>query len=216
MESIGSSIKKRREELNLSIEDVSEGTKIKPHIIHSIEQDFFHELGGYGYAKAMIYTYARFLEMDAGNILMLFQQQFTSKDSEVQSVYNKKRGKKLLIPSSVFLYPILGVIIVIFVSLYMYFHRNGMLEFPLKQEVKKRKTELAQGKDTDSKKVDTAAKTDNGKSNRTATADNNIINPETEFNEEVLRDSTDYVDLILFSGKDNPLNVKIETEFEWN
>ncbi len=213
MESIGSRIKKRREEMNLSIEDVSEHTKIKPHIISSIEQDFFNELGGYGYAKAMIYTYARFLEMDAGNILMLFQQQFTSKDSEVQSVYNKKRDKKLLIPSSVFLYPLLGIIIIIFVSIYMYFHRNGMLEFPLKQEVKNRKTELAHNKVTKESKEIEKNQTEPAESTAAITE---VASPESSFNVEALRDTTDYVDLIIFDGKENPLNVMFELEYEWN
>ena len=62
MESFSSKLVKARKEANLSIDEISEKTKIRPHIIKAIEEGNFSSLEPV-YARSFIKTYATFLKV---------------------------------------------------------------------------------------------------------------------------------------------------------
>ncbi len=60
-ESLGKILKRTRESKNLSIEDVSERSRIPKHIVSMLEEDRLGEIKSVFYAKSFIKTYAAFL-----------------------------------------------------------------------------------------------------------------------------------------------------------
>jgi len=60
-ESLGKVLKRIRESKNLSIEDVSERSRIPKHIVSAVEEDRLREIGSVFYAKSFVKTYAAFL-----------------------------------------------------------------------------------------------------------------------------------------------------------
>ena len=74
--SIGNYLKAVREEKKLTLEEISQATKIKVKFLQDIEMNKFDNLGGVGYAKAMSYTYGRYLEVDLNYLLKLLNKRF--------------------------------------------------------------------------------------------------------------------------------------------
>jgi cytoskeleton protein RodZ len=66
---IGNLLKTRREELGLSIEDVVQETKIRSKYLLAIETGDFHVIPGEVYLRGFIRSYAKYLNMDAGELL---------------------------------------------------------------------------------------------------------------------------------------------------
>ena len=60
-ESLGKILKRTRESKNLSIEEVSERSRIPKHIVNILEQDKLDEIKSIFYAKSFVKTYAVFL-----------------------------------------------------------------------------------------------------------------------------------------------------------
>ena len=60
-ESLGKTLKKIRESKNLSIEEVSERSRIPRNIISAVEEDRLDEIKSPFYAKSFVKTYAGFL-----------------------------------------------------------------------------------------------------------------------------------------------------------
>ena len=60
-ESLGKTLKKIRESRHLSLEEVSERTRIPKKIISAIEEDRLHELSSVFYARGFVKTYSQFL-----------------------------------------------------------------------------------------------------------------------------------------------------------
>lgn len=69
---IGSALRRRRQELNLSIEEVAEKTKIRKTYILAIEEERFEELPGKVYVIGFLQNYARFLDLPAQPLVEAF------------------------------------------------------------------------------------------------------------------------------------------------
>jgi cytoskeletal protein RodZ len=72
MEGVGSIIAAAREERGLTVEDVSEATRIRATLIRQIEQDDFSACGGMVYARGHIRSVARVLGVDPAPIVAAF------------------------------------------------------------------------------------------------------------------------------------------------
>ncbi|CAO5679772.1 MAG: hypothetical protein HEEMFOPI_01338 [Holosporales bacterium] len=66
---ISSILKKRREELKLTIADVSESIKIRGEHLNFIENDLFHKLPGKVYAIGFVRTYSAYLGLNENLIV---------------------------------------------------------------------------------------------------------------------------------------------------
>lgn len=82
---IGDRLKEAREALGLTLEAVEEETKIRRKYIKAMEEEQFHILPGPIYAKAFLKNYAKFLKLDAGEILEIYNQKFALEENQETS-----------------------------------------------------------------------------------------------------------------------------------
>lgn len=126
IESIGAYLKSVRKHKKLSLEQISEATRIKVRLLNDIENDIFTNLGGLGYAKAMIVNYARFLDADQVKILELFNEKFSQKPIHIS--HDKSiQPKKIILHQNFFAFILLLVVIIILTSLVIYLYKNDII-----------------------------------------------------------------------------------------
>jgi len=206
MEKIGEYLRKFREEKNISLEEVSEKTKIKIRILEDIENDNYNNLGGAGYAKAMILTYGKVIDADTKKILENLNL------SESLSNIDKSKSiqpKKLLIPATIFSFFLLIILVFVLVFIAIKYYP----EWRAKSQFQKKITTQVKKSDSAEKKPKVTAKI-----NETQLPRKNKIKPKntenkkkTEalvINEEALKDTTDYLDNLLFKHEKSPFNYK--------
>lgn len=70
---IGAELRARRRALDLSIEDVNEGTHIRPDFLHAIEALDVERLPSVGYVLGYIRTYANFLGQDGADAVARYK-----------------------------------------------------------------------------------------------------------------------------------------------
>jgi len=73
---VGQRLKERRLKKGLTIEQVSQGTKIRPVYIIAIEKGEYHKLPSAAYVQGFVRNYAEFLDMPARETLALFRREF--------------------------------------------------------------------------------------------------------------------------------------------
>ena len=201
MEKIGDYLKKMLEEKHISLEEVSEKTKIKVRFLKDIENENFENLGGAGYVKAMILTYAKAIGADTDS---LFDNLHIA---EAHAGIDKSKSiqpKKLLIPTTIFSLFLLIILIVILVFIAVKYYP----EWRAKSQFQKRITTKVESR-KNFKKQDTVSdesrinlKKDRKKKQKSKNNTTVVID------EEVLKDTTDYLDNLLFKKKKSPFNYK--------
>lgn len=77
MPTLGEELKRRREERNISLTDISEATRIGTRFLKAIEADNFSVLPGGIFTRSFIRAYAREIGMDEDEAISLYQQQVT-------------------------------------------------------------------------------------------------------------------------------------------
>ncbi|MFP4529053.1 MAG: helix-turn-helix domain-containing protein, partial [Candidatus Kapaibacterium sp.] len=139
MEELGKIYREKRKKLNLSIDEVSEKTKIRPHIIAAMEDNNFSILPPV-YLKSFLKTYADFLKIPAEDIQPfideLYQEKKTSEEAkkvqplppekpkatDFREIFRKKAVKT--IPSAnvlnYILYAVISLVILALVYLFIF------------------------------------------------------------------------------------------------
>ena len=112
MESIGKYLQERREALGLSIEDVSQSTKMKTYIIEQLEKDDFAAIDDIGFLKIMIITYSRFLEVDTEQVQAKLVQLFEKKTETPIKIESAKNKKTVFIQPNTIYFVLLGLMII--------------------------------------------------------------------------------------------------------
>ncbi len=113
---IGKTLKEERERLGIKIEDVANGTLIRPYYLEEIEENHFHEYDGF--TASYIRRYANFLGIDASPIVESYQEMF--KGSEVVLKPRKK--------NKAYIFVIIVVLLVISGFLYFRFAKNKSVQ----------------------------------------------------------------------------------------
>lgn len=193
IESIGAYLKSVRKHKKLNLEQVSDAIRIKVRLLNDIENDVFTNLGGLGYAKAMIINYARHLDADQEKILELFNEIFNQKPIHIS--HDKSiQPKKIVLHQNFFAFLLLLVVIIILTNLVIYLYKNDIITWPpftrleTKTEVKKTATT-----------PDTASTLKKLQQEVVQEESNSI-------NINALQDTTDYLNELLFKDKESPLN----------
>ncbi|WP_297210108.1 MULTISPECIES: helix-turn-helix domain-containing protein [Thermodesulfovibrio] len=116
--------KKKRIELNKSLEEISEHTKIKKCCLKAIEDGNFEELPVEVYARSYIKTYAQYLKIDPTEILKEYdkflEKKQTSQKPEVVSVREipiKEEKKNKKVPKGVSTALIIGAALLLIIIL---------------------------------------------------------------------------------------------------
>ncbi len=76
MSALGERLRARREELGVSLEDVSAEIRIRPKYLQALEEGRFSELPGRVTTKGFLRNYARYLSIDPEEILEAYRQEF--------------------------------------------------------------------------------------------------------------------------------------------
>ena len=182
---LGDHLKAIRESQSLSLEEVSEKTCVKTKFLIAIEQNDWDNMGGVGYTKALLSTYARALKQDPNEIIKLFEEEFSKpvKNTPRFTKYRPVKSKKMLIPMNFFSILILIILIIVLAVVTVRLYKDGKLGSPFKNnEPATEKTIQPKIKSKD---------------------DEN-----TAQNEETLQDTIDYLNDLEFKGEDSPLNYK--------
>ena len=79
MESPGKYLKAERESRNLSLQEVSESTKIKELLLRALEEDRYDLISSPVYVKGFLDAYARYLGLDTNNIILQYQGNYENK-----------------------------------------------------------------------------------------------------------------------------------------
>jgi len=80
--SIGAQLKKQREILNLSLEDIERFTNLRLHYLQALEEGNFDQLPSVVQGKGMLNNYSNFLNMNSDEILLLYAEGLQTKRNE--------------------------------------------------------------------------------------------------------------------------------------
>ncbi len=84
---IGPELAAARERLRLSVDQLSERTRIRPHVIEAIEIDDFVPCGGDFYARGHLRTLARVLGVDAAPLLATYDEKYADAPIDPRRVF---------------------------------------------------------------------------------------------------------------------------------
>jgi cytoskeleton protein RodZ len=84
---IGPEITAARTRLGLSVDELAERTRIRPHVIESIEVDDFAPCGGDFYARGHLRTLARILGKDPAPLLAKFEERYATAPVNARRVF---------------------------------------------------------------------------------------------------------------------------------
>ncbi|MBI3323859.1 MAG: helix-turn-helix domain-containing protein [Candidatus Omnitrophica bacterium] len=99
MTGVGEQLKRARTELQLTIKDVTQATKIQPWVLEALEQDRLHTSMSPIYVKSFLSTYAKFLRLDPTPfVAQLFPPPSPTVQAELQAVKAVKPPKPARAP----------------------------------------------------------------------------------------------------------------------
>ncbi|KQC04648.1 MAG: hypothetical protein APR54_02060 [Candidatus Cloacimonas sp. SDB] len=187
---IGQYLNSVRNEKNLTLEEVSEITKIKPRILKTIEENKFDDLGGLGYTKALLVTYSKAIDADESKVLKMLDE--TTKGIQVKfsrpSPY--KPRKKYQFHMNLIYFIILLVVIAVLTFFIIKLNDQGKLSSPLFKIFSGEKTETKEIlQDSLDVQEEEPSEVDN----------------EANLNQKALFDTSNYTADLLFEGKESPL-----------
>jgi hypothetical protein len=84
---IGPLVSAARTRARLSIDELSERTRIRPHVLESIEVDDFEPCGGDFYARGHLRTLARVFGLDPAQLLASFDERYAHAEIEARQVF---------------------------------------------------------------------------------------------------------------------------------
>ncbi|MBT3168757.1 MAG: hypothetical protein HN952_07735 [Candidatus Cloacimonetes bacterium] len=179
---IGELLKSERLKAGTSLAEVANFTKIKVRLLEEIEDNIFENLGGSGYAKAMMMNYARFLKLENKKILPLINQTLNLKTG-YQRHDLSIQPKKVVLPGN-----ILSIILLVFVVLTLtifisFLFKSGTLSWPPFQE------ERDQIK---IKTIEPKPLSENSKLEQLKSDENKVVE-NTGINEKIFEDSINYM-----------------------
>ncbi|MEA2096029.1 MAG: helix-turn-helix domain-containing protein [Candidatus Cloacimonadota bacterium] len=198
---IGKYLQTIREKKNLTLEDIFEITKIRVRLLEKLESNLFDDLGGIGYAKAMILTYAKALGITENQIHELLQNQFNTK-IQYAPISLSNQPRKFLLPTKIFSIMLLIIVIMLLSYLVINLYKDGVLTWPpfkkadAGMEIKpKEKTEKSL--EIESKRIVPKSKK----------KDEMVLVEQVEKPKvNTIDDSTDHLNKLLFKDKKSPFN----------
>lgn len=87
---IGPQLEAARERLRLTVDQLSERTRIRPHVIEAIEVDDFGPCGGDFYARGHLRTLARVLGIDAGPLVASYDETYADAPIDPRRVFESE------------------------------------------------------------------------------------------------------------------------------
>ncbi len=203
MESLGKYLRELRLQRDLSYDQVWQDIRLAEQNIRALEENRLFDVGNYGYVKAMVFNYARYLEADVDKVmaeLKIMMPENTKKEFTPRKTL--KESKIML--STNFLWTV-GILIFVAIlgSILLYSYNQGWLQTP---ELFERHTEVAESPEL---KTDEEQKPDSMRMRMRILSESipqSNVTQDRKSTDSVPRDTTDYIGNIL--GK-SPVNVRI-------
>lgn len=154
MRRVSDLLKEKREEENLTFEEISKATKIKVEFLKLIEEGNFQALPSESYALGFVKNYAKHLGLPIGSVVPLFRREYKSKKIPIVPEFRKnqyKFNRKFLASPKGLLISIIFII----VAIYVFFQYSSLI-FPPRLEVLSPKN----GQTVNSNIVEVKGKTD--------------------------------------------------------
>ncbi len=188
---IGQYLSSVRSEKNLTLEEISETTKIKVRILEDVENNKFDDLGGLGYVKALLVTISKAINADEKKVLQMLDQTYSGIQLKYSRPLPDQPRKKYHFHMNL-IYIILLIVLIVFLTVFtVKLYHEGKLNSPLFRFFNKQKTETTEA-------VEDTLSTE---------TNNNIIEEEPPaFNANALHDTTNYTSELLFDSKESPFN----------
>lgn len=155
MQKAGVRLKEVREQKNLSLEDVSQNTKIKVIFLELIEKGEYNKLPSSSYAQGFVRNYARFLGISEKEILPIFKREYDSEKAYrvLPKGFESKDEfpvKGLRIKQTFFVAVLVFVIFILYIIYqYRYAFLNPPLELTLPNQTNVKTTEIIVAGNTD-------------------------------------------------------------------
>ena len=128
MRKVSDILRQKREEKELSLEDVSRDTKIKREFLEAIEEGEFQNLPSESYALGFAKTYAKYLGINTQSIVPLFRREYKSSHIPIVPEFRKSQHKfnrKFFLNSRSFLF----LLVILIILGYIFFQYNSII-FP--------------------------------------------------------------------------------------
>lgn len=110
MESPGEYLKREREIRGVSLEDISDATKIRVGLLISIERNDFNALPVTPFVKGFIQAYCRYLGLDAQDAILRYEAYMRSLAENETSALKQRVADKVRKPEAPVSYPPLSII----------------------------------------------------------------------------------------------------------
>jgi cytoskeleton protein RodZ len=121
---LGTSFRKSRESLHLSIEKIAAETRINPRFLEAIENERFDLLPGGVFNRGFIRSYAVRLGLDPEEAIQAYEKLFRAVEAEpVQQETERVRGKTTKIP--VYYVALAGLLILVVVFYFLNRHKDS-------------------------------------------------------------------------------------------
>ena len=117
-ESLGKYIRREREDRKISLREVANHTRVREHFLKAIEEDQFHLLPSDTYVKGFLLTYAKYIGLDPGDVILRYENFLKGEPVRHTEV---PPGKKILWNRK-HLLTIGGAIVVGFIALYLFLY----------------------------------------------------------------------------------------------
>jgi cytoskeletal protein RodZ len=130
MEDLGAYLRKLREEKGISPDKVFDDLRLRPEQVRLIEENRFFELGPFGFAKAMVYKYAGYLEANLDEVMAEFRIMMPD-HARTDGKVEKPAPKKKIMLSPNFLW-LIGIILFVAIlgAILWHAYRQGWLKTP--------------------------------------------------------------------------------------
>jgi cytoskeleton protein RodZ len=90
---VGALLRRRREEIQQDVEDVSRQLRIRSAYIRAIEEGRFQELPGNAYAIGFVRAYADYLGLDGGNVVSDYRDELARRSRQNELVWPSEGGE---------------------------------------------------------------------------------------------------------------------------
>lgn len=124
MERVGDYLKRKREEKNITIEQITRITKIQPYMISALEQNDVDHLPHHTFVKGFVKNYCHALKIPPEKALLLFDEEIAIKkrtDSEKEIETLQKRKETSMIHRRFSFSPIVIMVLFLFVFIILFF-----------------------------------------------------------------------------------------------
>jgi cytoskeletal protein RodZ len=210
LDNLGQYLRELREEKNLTITAVQKDTKLSLEQIDSMETNRLTRLGNHGIARAMVYTYVRFLGADEAKAMYLFDLGWPPLKHTKFNPQTPLKEKKVLISTNFIWMISIIILAVILGSIIWISYTKGYLKRPF-DSLKKSRDSLT----TELPVVQKVEKQDTVRTRmleiaRTQVASKDSVNkikqPKPKDSKTAFSDTTDYENGLIFDSKSSPFN----------